>query len=720
MYFRRVILKNILCYKYIDLRLERGLIGVFGRNGVGKSTLLNLMYAILTNDFKRFPGTRVQCINNTAGKNVESYAYGEIEHGEHVLKIRRGLQKPAKSELQIDEQEPITDANKIEEAIVETIGLDATLLDLFVFKQQDKIYDIFVATDAKRKEAFQALNRTEKCAAIYDILVAQLSKDQQAIEGFVDNSDELLQDKSNLEESIKSADDEIAEQEKLLLNETSFESANRILDDWRTKQRLERELEDARNELPRLKSTYDDQKRTADDVEQALQNAIKQADRLRPLAASASAALLTLDQYEKQRKRLRTLTTERDELAAEAERRKRPTAPKGYRDFDLKASRSKLQTLQNELIEAEEWLEGFDSTGVNKCSKCGTVLERADTKLLDRYRTVKKDHPGKISELNDQIEDVERYESENAAYDRWLEGHTARTTANKDSIAAIGELKAPSGDREELQQTVDDSEAAASEVERLRRRSGDAAARLAKDAAAEDACRDRIRKLKEQLEAITITEEKYDRAKRRLEEHDQARQEIAEVRGSLTEKRARLKRLEEDLDRLDAKAVRLEKLRRLTRYMERAKAVVHRDGLPTRVSQTNLMRLEGLVNEELEQYGAPFWVETGEDLQFVVHKPGQPPMTAPWLSTGQKVVLAGSFWLTIVSAWTDSGMLCLDEPTANLDEDNRAFLAEALSRLTGRIRGNRQVIMVSHADELRTSFDQVIDLSPQDADSEAA
>ena len=148
-------------------------------------------------------------------------------------------------------------------------------------------------------------------------------------------------------------------------------------------------------------------------------------------------------------------------------------------------------------------------------------------------------------------------------------------------------------------------------------------------------------------------------------------------------------------------------------FYQRAREITHRDGLPTRVSQTNLAKLEGYVNDELSNFGDPFWVETGEDLQFIVHKPGEPPQTAPWLSTGWKCVLAASFWMTIVTTW-GCGMLCLDEPTANLDEDNRAFLAEALSRLTGRIRGNRQVIMVSHAEELRSSFDQVIDFTPED------
>jgi len=56
------------------------------------------------------------------------------------------------------------------------------------------------------------------------------------------------------------------------------------------------------------------------------------------------------------------------------------------------------------------------------------------------------------------------------------------------------------------------------------------------------------------------------------------------------------------------------------------------------------------------------------------------------------------------------GLLALDEPTANLDEDNRSFLADALSSLSTKISGHRQIIMVTHADNLRGCFDQIITL----------
>jgi chromosome segregation ATPase len=145
--------------------------------------------------------------------------------------------------------------------------------------------------------------------------------------------------------------------------------------------------------------------------------------------------------------------------------------------------------------------------------------------------------------------------------------------------------------------------------------------------------------------------------------------------------------------------------------LARARDVVHRDGLPQRVAQANLHRMEADINAGLDHFGRPFWVEADTDLTFVAHKPGTPPHAAGLLSGGQKMVLAVSFWNAVASMYkADVGMLVLDEPTANLDAANVAGLAEAMAAFTGTVRGRRQLIMVTHADALKSAFDQVVTL----------
>jgi exonuclease SbcC len=176
-----------------------------------------------------------------------------------------------------------------------------------------------------------------------------------------------------------------------------------------------------------------------------------------------------------------------------------------------------------------------------------------------------------------------------------------------------------------------------------------------------------------------------------------------------------LKRIKEDKvksrNALKAKLQRTRKLQQMARVISRTRDILHRDVLPQRVAQSNLARMEGDINANLKFFADPFWVETDEALSFIVHKPGEPPQSAERLSTGQRVVLALAFWPTVAALWQhDLGMLALDEPTANLDDGNRKYLAEALAALTAKVRGNRQLLMVTHDSNLRSSFDQVIDL----------
>jgi len=138
---------------------------------------------------------------------------------------------------------------------------------------------------------------------------------------------------------------------------------------------------------------------------------------------------------------------------------------------------------------------------------------------------------------------------------------------------------------------------------------------------------------------------------------------------------------------------------------------LHRQALPQVVAQSNLEDMEKDINDVLELFGSPFWVEATSDLSFVVHFPGEPPKAAERLSGGQKSVLAVAFRSAISSLFkSEIGLMSLDEPTAGMDDQNVSYLAEALTRYAAEVRGHRQVIMITHAEQLRNSFDQVVNL----------
>ena len=300
MWFKRLTIKNVGPHKHLDLTFKRGLIGVFGRNGSGKSTLLDLMYAALTNDFSRFDGVKTDCINNTIGDKEESLLYAEVEHGGRLLKITRRLKGKPLNELQIDDGEPLTNSEKVEEKLTETLGVDRKLLDLFCFKRQDRIYDFMVSTDAERKKAFQSLCQTEVCESLWETLGEHLNQDAELNTEIVDNSDELAGELGELNEQLKQLESERSGWEGQLLNSKSEESAKDILRRQRKVEDLVEERESKRAELPALRTASQEATERKDKREGKLAELVVRHKQLRPKAQAAGTALKAWTTYQKQ------------------------------------------------------------------------------------------------------------------------------------------------------------------------------------------------------------------------------------------------------------------------------------------------------------------------------------------------------------------------------------------------------------------------------------
>ena len=81
------------------------------------------------------------------------------------------------------------------------------------------------------------------------------------------------------------------------------------------------------------------------------------------------------------------------------------------------------------------------------------------------------------------------------------------------------------------------------------------------------------------------------------------------------------------------------------------------------------------------------------------------------MSGGEKVILALAFRIAVNSLFaSDLGLLCLDEPTAGLDDDNMQCLEKALARLKdlSSERGLQCIIVTHESERLARLFDNVI------------
>src|SRR5690606_6071723 len=117
---------------------------------------------------------------------------GVVEHnGLHLRITRRFRGKPAAELLVGGDASALTDSRKIAERLHEVLGVTPRALDLFVFKQQHRIYDFLTATDAERKQAFQVLCRTQACEAVWEALGRFVNQDAELNAEFVDDTDKL-------------------------------------------------------------------------------------------------------------------------------------------------------------------------------------------------------------------------------------------------------------------------------------------------------------------------------------------------------------------------------------------------------------------------------------------------------------------------------------------------------------------------------------------------
>jgi DNA repair exonuclease SbcCD ATPase subunit len=709
MYYTWVRLRNVGPFTDASWRLERGSVGIFGPNGAGKSSLLNFMYALLTNDFTRFDGVKLDCIRATAGEKEESFISGELEHNGCRLSITRRLRGRPLCEVRVDGGKPITDVPKGQAEIERVLGVDGNLLKLYVFKSQDRIYDFLSAAQAERARSFAVLCRTERCEAIWDALGRALGEDADVHAVVEDNSDELARQLDQLRGQVAELDAAAAAAAGRLLNARSEASARAILQRQLLRSELREQWEMARGRREELVRQRDALRRQADERGSATERLQRECAAARQEAEEAAAALRAWDAYEKHRQRRRDLKLEAESLKRE-EAMMSPPSPPAFRWTDATELQRCLARLEQELEQARRTVAIFDESGRVACPVCGTPVDQLHDHL-ERQRRIARDHPAVIQERRGEATALAEYERALRRYEKWQAGFAARVRANREALESLPDMTAPDGDREQLKAVVAAQRRRLADLDEAQaswRRAVDAYQRAEADVAALD---DQLAKLEERLAANEEPEELVERARRRLAEHAEAREEVARLQGERRGLLARIESLEDELRRLRVRLRRQRRARSMARVAEAARDVLHRDRLPRRVALANLARLVGDINDGLAHFGSPFWVEVEDDLSFRAHRPGLPPLPAGRLSTGQRVVLALAFWTAVASLWQhDLGMLALDEPTAHLDAENRRYLAQALGAMSSRVRGRRQIIMVTHDPDLRSSFDQVIEL----------
>jgi exonuclease SbcC len=207
------------------------------------------------------------------------------------------------------------------------------------------------------------------------------------------------------------------------------------------------------------------------------------------------------------------------------------------------------------------------------------------------------------------------------------------------------------------------------------------------------------------------TAEAVAKATTRIEQHEAAVVAYKVSVQCFNEARESRNKLKKTLDQLKLRLSEKVKIRNLLGTISEAGEIFHWNKLPKTVSQANLELLVDDINDNLSMFNNPFYVEADQDLTFKVYFPGKSPVKAKQLSGGQKVILAIAFRAALDRVFGhDVGMMFLDEPTAGLDADNVEFFHDALQQLAKKVHGNRQLVVITHVQELGGVFDQLIEI----------
>jgi DNA repair exonuclease SbcCD ATPase subunit len=208
-------------------------------------------------------------------------------------------------------------------------------------------------------------------------------------------------------------------------------------------------------------------------------------------------------------------------------------------------------------------------------------------------------------------------------------------------------------------------------------------------------CRENIRAIKEKLQEV-----------RKLSN------EILRLEGNKEEAEQHLDSLHRRLDTAKAQLAESGDSQKWFEHCEKALNWLKYTGLPKLVHGAVLNNLASTVNSNLADFGNPFTVKVSDNLSFVAYFEDEREIPAKALSGGQRTILGLDFWSAVNRVFAKNlGVLAIDEPSSELDDDNQELFYKSLVRWKQMLhQRGQQVIIITHSPCVENACDHVIRL----------
>jgi len=740
----RVKLVNFTCHQETEIIFPEGLTIFLGRNGSGKSSVIDAITYALYGEHSRGRNPNIVRRGSSGGGRVEL----EFDHGGSRYYVNRSFDSRGNLEsaiLRKDGRLLVAGERRreaVSKAVQEILGLSYDRMRTAVVIQQGELDRIISADPRELKELFDDLMGLNKMEKAYQNMLDVLKDFERRIIDETGRSpheaDKVGEELRQLEEEIRSAEREGESlREELERLKGEMERVRARLDELRRARELredvKRRLLDLRNllaekvgelqeisdkgsEYLKIVGLRDEVERRVRRVEELDMEIQRLREAISSLEAKRGEVERRLEEIEKElagvdvsKLRARTLEEIERDARRKAERLRDDAIELG-RDLALiKRGVLRHDTLLRQQVDQDlEEVVGTVSEAYNS-ALAGYLIAQARER--DRIRRELEDMESKLKSLNESLEaaikereELSKLEGVDISYlreevKRALEG--LEKMGGEDAVERAKSMFEDAKQRLDILDKVirEEVEPDESLIEDLSNLLGDKVGEL-------------ISKLREEIGELR--ERKFD-----SKEFEELGGREKELIGAVSGLEAKLKALE---DKVREGRKRVEELRKIREVLVKAREfydlmervrneLFYRDGRVLRSLRTWIL---GRVSDHARRYLDLLDVriddvrieERSRRILFKCFARGR-EVDKDMLSGGEKVALALAIRLAIgdVLGAQRLGFFILDEPTVHLDSENRRRLVEVFTNLS---RAVRQVIIITHDEEVFEGADAKI------------
>lgn len=764
-------LRNIGQHEKLDLQLRPGINCVLGANGSGKSTILDAVRFLFTNEFDA-PGNKGDNVRHGQKSGKVSGVFRANE-AEYQLTRNVGTAGQRLIGPQVDERSVAA----VDQQLTELAGANTQTLLNNVFVGQGKIDRVLFQKESERLKEFQNTFGLERAAqsvkhlgseiSRYNIshgLEEELQQKQQALAAaearareFQQREQQLRQQIQQLEPLRQQLQEEIrqrnliatvaqhredlqkVEQELQQLGETSDGLADQIRQleqqlALQTDQQLQEErdrllqhLQSLRElqQLPQPSAESEAQARQLAEVRQQIPPLEERVERIngyfvnpeeRPPYPPEVEAQQQLQQLEPQCSEMRQLLEARQQQLEQQRREVQQLSaaaaesacPTCGRPYDEGSHEEAQQRHQ----QAEQQLQQAEQQFQQLEAEAQPLFQQ----LTEQQQLVETRRREGLNLLQQALDETKRQLREQQQLQQQLQQRLEteqQALARRQQLEKILEAFPKSADPEKQFQKLND------DIQRRQQLRQELTAVTERLSSTDDQIgrqnqrRDQLQQLLEQASSArtTMTEQQLQQLTDELrgwdQLHDQLSDAVREIRSSETE----VQGLGQSIQLLQQRLKKEEQDRQWVGVCRRAQDVLRPSKLPTLLMMEYARLVNSRIDFYLQLWQSPFTlrIEPEQGFAFIANKDGH-DMNAARLSGGEKIVASTSFRLAMADTFaSEVGLLVLDEPSAYLDQDNIHHLQDLLVHLKELTSSSgRQILLVTHEPSLLGFVDHSI------------